>query len=400
MNNIYKKIKLQILKYMQSKEKIKEERVPLTDKVKAFTITFGCDPEFFFEKKGKIIGSEKVISIEKGLAVKQDTHKNGSCSSNTPPSKFIVDGVQAEINPKPDTCRARLGNEISACFRTLYETIKADPELSINFLPTVKISKEELMSLDEKSRVFGCSPSKNSDKKSQNVVALRDPAKYKYRSAGGHIHLGSDPYTGDVTSVMREPARLVQIMDIIVGNTCVLIDRDPGNVERRKVYGRAGEYRTPKYGIEYRTLSNFWLRAYPLMSFVMNLSRLSVNIMASSMPGRDFENELLSIVNIDKVRKAINTNDFKLAWDNFQAIKPFLVRTMMESGDNFPLTVNNLPAFEFFVSKGIDYWFKEDPIEHWMKIPEGHTCGWENFLKNIVTPVMMKEMPSPAPDIK
>ena len=396
MKNIFK----QILTYMKKDQEIKEKRKPLTEKIQAFTVTFGCDPEFFFEKNGTIIGSEKVIDIKKGLSVKKDQKKNGSCSSGTPESKFIVDGVQAEINPKPDTCRARLGNEISACFRTLYETIKADPELSINFLPTVKINKKELMSLDEKSRVFGCAPSKNSDKKSQNAVALRDPAKYKYRSAGGHIHLGYDNYSTNVKSVLSEPARLVQIMDIIVGNTCVLIDRDPGNIERRKVYGRAGEYRTPPHGVEYRTLSNFWLRAYPLMSFVMSLSRVCVNIMASSIPGRDFERELLSMVDMNKIRKAINTNDFNLAWSNFQSIKPFLARTMMENGDNFPLTINNLAQFEFFVSKGLDFWFKENPIEHWMKIPEGHTCGWETFLKTIVGPAMMEEQPSPAPNIK
>jgi hypothetical protein len=342
----------------------KEEKEPLTEKVQAFTVTFGCDPEFFFEKKGQIIGSEKVINLEKGLPVKLDARKNGSCTSNTNASKFIVDGVQAELNPKPDTCRARLGNEISSCFRTLYETIKSDPELSINFLPTVKITKEELMSLNEKSRVFGCSPSKNSDKKSQNVVALKDPTKYKYRSAGGHIHLGTDSYS-NVKCVMKEPARLVQIMDIIVGNTCVLIDRDPGNIERRKVYGRAGEYRTPPHGVEYRTLSNFWLRAYPLMSFVMSLSRVCVNIMASSIPGRDFERELLSMVDMNKIRKAINTNDFNLAWSNFQSIKPFLARTMMENGDNFPLTINNLAQFEFFVSKGF---LKEECLELFRKI--------------------------------
>jgi len=393
-------IKNLLLKYM-NKQKEKEKKPPLTEKIQPYTVTFGCDPEFFFERKGKIIGSEKVINIEKGLTVKKDIRKNVNGSTgNGNDSKFIVDGVQAEINPKPDTCRARLGNEISQCFRTLYETIKADPELSINFLPTVKVSKAELMSLNEKSRIFGCSPSKNADKKSQNVVALKDPAKYKYRSAGGHIHLGASGYDTQVKSIMKEPARLVQIMDILVGNTCVLIDRDPGNKERRKVYGRAGEYRTPMYGIEYRTLSNFWLRAYPLMSFVMNLSRLSVDVMASSIPGRDFERELLSLVDIKKIRKAINTNDFKLAWNNFQAIKGFIARTMDKGGDNFPLTANNLAAFEFFVSKGIDFWFKEDPIEHWMKIPEGHTCGWENFLINVVTPVMIEEIPSPTPDVK
>ena len=132
----------------------------------------------------------------------------------------------------------------------------------------------------------------------------------------------------------------------------------------------------------------------------MSLSRVCVNIMASSIPGRDFERELLSMVDMNKIRKAINTNDFNLAWSNFQSIKPFLARTMMENGDNFPLTINNLAQFEFFVSKGLDFWFKENPIEHWMKIPEGHTCGWETFLKTIVGPAMMEEQPSPAPNIK
>ncbi|MFA5695835.1 MAG: hypothetical protein WC917_00015 [Bacilli bacterium] len=378
------------------------KREPITEKVQTYTVTFGCDPEFFFEKNGQIIGSEKIIDINKGLIVQKDTNRTVNGSTTPGQSKFIVDGVQAEINPKPDTCRARLGNEISQCFRTLYKKMQEDKDLKVNFLPTVKINKKELMSLDAKSRVFGCSPSKNIDKKSQNIVSLRDPAKYKYRSAGGHIHIGSGDNYGNnaVTTIMKEPERLVAIMDIIVGNTCVLIDRDPGNKERRKVYGRAGEYRTPKYGIEYRTLSNFWLRSYPLMSFVMNLSRLSVNILASSMPGRDFERELLETVDIKKVRKAINTNNFDLAWANFQKIKPFLVRTMQENGDNFPLTINNIGAFEFFVAKGLDFWFKENPIEHWMKIPEGHTCGWENFLKNIVTPKMMEENPSPTPAIK
>ena len=378
------------------------KKEPLTEKIQNFTVTMGCDPEFFFQKQGKIIGSEKIIDKSKGLIVGPAVRKNGVYGSTgvmAAQSKFIVDGVQAEINPKPDTCRARLGNEISACFRMLYQKIQEDKELSVNFAPLVKITKKELMSLDASSRIFGCSPSKNPDKNSRNIVSLKDPAKYKYRSAGGHIHLGYSTYDNNVKSVMKEPERLIAIMDILVGNTCVLIDRDPGNKERRKVYGRAGEYRTPSYGIEYRTLSNFWLRAYPLMSFVMNLSRLSVSIMASSIPGRDFEAELLSLVDIKKIRRAINKNNFELAWQNFQQIKPFIVRTMAPN-DNFPLSQENLSAFEYFVSKGLDYWFKEDPVQHWIKIPEGHQCGWENFLKNTVTPKMMEENPTPSPNIK
>ena len=373
-------------------------REPITEKIQHNAVMMGCDPEFFFEKKGQIIGSEKVIDIKKGLPIK--LYKSGSNPSiGKGESKFIVDGVQAELNPKPDTCRARLGNEISQCFSLLYEKMQTDKELSINFNPTVQITKNELMSLDEQSRKFGCTPSKNTDKKLNNSICVKDATKYKYRSAGGHIHLGFQGCESKIKTVMKEPERLIQIMDIIVGNTCVLIDRDIGNIERRKNYGRAGEFRTPPHGIEYRTLSNFWLKSYPLMSFVMSLARFSVNILANTMPGRDYEKELLSLIDMKKIKKAINTNDFNMAWNNFQKIKPFLARITPEN-ESFPLTQNNLKNFEFFIKKGINYWFKEDPLQHWMKIPEGHTAGWETFLRDTVSPKMMELYPTKAPNVK
>jgi len=352
------------------------------------SVVFGCDPEFFFEKKGKIIGSEKIIDIKEGLKMEGERKPaigyNGSIQTGV--SKFIVDGVQIELNPKPDTCRARLGNEISQCFRMLYSEMEKHKGLKANFEPTVKMTKKELMSLDKKSRVFGCSPSKNADNKKENKIKV-DPTKYKYRSAGGHIHIGKDGEYSSIKHVFNEPDRLVQILDIIVGNTCVIIDRNEGNKERRKVYGKAGEYRTPSYGIEYRTLSNFWLKSYPLMSFVMSLSRLSVNILAHSKPGCDYEAELLSLVKIEDVRKAINKNDLKLAIKNFKKIKKFL-ENISSNSENFPLTTKRIEAFEFFAKKGIDYWFKEDPMEHWIKLPEGHNCGWETFLDTKVMPEM------------
>ncbi len=74
-------------------------------------VYLGCDPEFFFEREGKIIGSEHVIDINAGLAITTyDDTKTGSTGSGA--SKFVVDGVQAELNPRPDTCRERLANEL------------------------------------------------------------------------------------------------------------------------------------------------------------------------------------------------------------------------------------------------------------------------------------------------
>ena len=343
--------------------------------VVGFSVKLGCDPEFFFKQNGQVIGSEKVIDIKNGLPMTNRV------------SKFIVDGVQAELNPAPNSCRANLANEISYCFKVLRDKLKADHgDISASFAPVEEISREELESLDTSSRVFGCAPSMNTNPESRGSATLVDPSEYRYRSAGGHIHLGrllpADGYYG-TNAALDNPEALIPIMDVLVGNTCVLIDRDPGNIERRKVYGRAGEYRTPAHGVEYRTLSNFWLRAYPLMSLVMSLARFSSDIV-SNPP--EYAETLLSLVNMEDIHKAINENDFDLAMANYQKVKPFILAAAQTLGDRHPITKNNVDDFEYFVKLGIDHWFTRDPIEHWTNLPECHTGGWEHFLVYTVRP--------------
>jgi hypothetical protein len=180
-----------------------------------------------------------------------------------------------------------------------------------------------------------------------------------------------------------DPDKVIPVLDIIVGNTCVLIDRDPGNIERRKVYGRAGEYRVPTHGLEYRTLSNFWLRSYQTMSFVLALTRFGVSI-ANSPEARE---KLMSLVNMEDIQDAINNNDAKLAQKNFNKIKKF-ISGRFDNGYSGPLSGNHLAQFEFFVEKGLDHWFKEDIMQHWLHHNYRERYGWENFLMFTVAPQM------------
>jgi len=341
-------------------------------KIHIKNITLGCDPEFFFSKNGKIIGSEKVI-------------KNNN-------SQIIIDGVQAELNPSASSCRQSLAEHISSCFRSLNEMIKKDDTIKIDTATTIKIDPKELKSLSKNSQRFGCAPSKNKD--GDGKIKIKDASKYYYRSAGGHIHLGS----------YENPKILVPILDIIVGNTCVLIDRDKGNIIRRKIYGKAGEYRTPPHGLEYRTLSNFWLRDYKLMSFVMGLARMAVSIVDSSKIyktkggsflwwkrkgktiGHNYAKQLLDVVNMKDINKAINTNDYKLALKNFKKIEPIL-NEIIPTRDAWsvlaPLDKTNIKYFKYFAKKGLNYWFKNnDIINHWTKCSKA--VGWETFLKTTV----------------
>lgn len=349
-----------------------------TKKVYGSDVSFGCDPELFFRKNGKIIESSEVLP-EEGL---HQTRGDYTVVENIG-SKITIDGVQVELNPQPYHCRAYVGNEISRCFNKLRKEI--DKEVEIDFSQMIKLKPKELAAMSDRAKRFGCAPSYNAHKNGAKSKITVDPRVYGGRSAGGHIHIGSNsPRNTKLLEVLNQPLRVVPMLDIIVGNTCVMIDRNPANKERRKHYGRAGEYRTPSFGIEYRTLSNFWLQSYQLMSLVMGLARLAVSIVEKSTDTDNYEKEIRDVISMKQVEKAINNNDFNLAYSNFKKIEPILLGMIASYDNMMPFNNNTIRYFHHFISKPLNYWFPEKPLEHWMKLPEGHDNGWESWLNSKV----------------
>lgn len=336
--------------------------MPLPKISKPYNLTFGCDPEIFFTKKGKIIGSEKVLPPQ------------GIKATGT--GKIIRDGIQAELNPDYTSCRTILGTYISDHFDMLKEHLKTFPGVLVNFTQTVSITPREMNSLSAQSKELGCKPSSNIYDENAHV-GVDDASKFLSRSAGGHIHLGG---------LSCSAQELVPILDIIVGNTCVLIDRSSGNKIRRKTYGRAGEYREHPRRVEYRTLSNFWLRNHALMSFVMGLSRIAVAIVEH--PDKGIAQLIRSKVETKDIIRAINTNDANLALKNFRKIRPTLMK-IVPTGPDWSLSTKNIRDFEFFVKKGINHWFKKDAMKEWLGKEYGDLVGWESFLSHVVRPVRL-----------
>lgn len=336
-----------------------------TLKIEFRRVMLGADPEFFFGKDGEVIGSEKVLP-KGGIG-------NG---------QIVIDGVQAEFNPIPSSCREGFAGNLRTCFLYLNEQVK-EKGVQATFAQTVEVTDKEMSTLSKESRRFGCAPSRNAYKE-KNKIAIKDASKYRYRSAGGHLHLGVDNGDMVVWNTLQRHRDVVRLLDIIVGNTCVLIDRDPGNIERRKVYGKAGEYRTPAHGLEYRTLSNFWLRCYPLMSFVTALARFAVNVAYSP----EAEKRILACVDMKDIKKAINTNDYDLALSNFKKVKEAISSIHCDWQATYPLQGERVESFEYFAKKGLDHWFKEDPLQHW--VSSNLNQGWEHFLDFTVAPALAK----------
>ena len=338
-------------------------------------LTYGCDPELFLSKNGVVVGSETVIPKD-GL---------------TRYGKIIRDGIQVELNPKPSYCRQLICETIFSQIKTLQD-IADKGGLSLDMRVTVPIEKTTMDSLSKDSKVFGCNSSFNVYGELLDIASI-DGETHMKRSAGGHIHIGaSDP---KILEILKNPDRLVPILDLVVANTMVMIDRDEGNIERRKMYGRAGEYRTPIHGLEYRTLSNFWLNNYTLSSMAFGLVSQAIDIVyfSDSVGSKnDYATELINLVNIKDVRDAINNNDYDLALINFNKIKKYLVAiscsSVYEPSVISKVTIKGLT--KLIKNPDKDYYVKDKKVkgntlyDNWLNTYNNREAeGAERFLTRI-----------------
>lgn len=315
-------------------------------------IVLGCDPEFFLRRDGVVVGSEEVV--RKGL--------------ESYGGKVIRDGVQAEINPRAHTCRQVLGENINVCLDMVRKTLDGMPGYTADFGVSVDLTRESYDTLSDDCKEFGCKPSYNLDPDVPQVIQL-SASEYPIRSAGGHIHLGGQD-TDTVNSLKNAP-RIVLLLDMLLGNTMVLLDRSEGNIERRKHYGRAGEFRLPPYGIEYRTLSNFWLRHPVLFSLAFGLAREACDIMLN-----DMDDKFKPLVQYSRIREAIDTNNFALAMENFEAYKDMLLEVSGED-TRYPINRDNIDGFMALVNDGIGG-FGDDVFGNWA---ECYDIGANGFLR-------------------
>lgn len=310
--------------------------------------------------------------------------------------------MQVELHPLANHCRESLAASLGECITRLHNVV-TEQGLQIDFSRLVTVRLDELTKLSDHAKFLGCTPSFNFYGRPMRVV---NGLEYRRRSGAGHIHLGSEHIDNGRSQKRKKrlvkPERLVPALDILTGIPSVLIDRDEGNIERRKLYGKAGEYRLPKYGLEYRTLSNFWLRDYAIASFVWAQARTSLAAAFTETQavgrfwlddednlGDKFLSELIAKADLKRVEKAINKNDADLAYKVYdEAVKPLMKLTDVDDGlgPNATGGLDTFALFEHFISKGIDHWFTHDSATHW----EQQYHGWETFLKYIVYQDMKK----------
>ena len=240
-------------------------------------LTVGADPELFLtDIDGKFVSSIGLI----GGSKRQPRPIGQECSVQE-------DNVAVEFNIPPCENADKFVRSCQYALDAIMNDV-ADKGLFINLAASTSFPAEQLK--NPKAKVFGCDPDFNAWTEKRNPSPHADDPNL--RSCGGHVHIGT-------------PLNRIQIIrwcDIIMGLNSVLEDKD---VERRKLYGQAGAHRPKKYGVEYRTLSNYWLASEELMRTIFHRT---VEVTRMVYAGYTLEEE-----DGRDIQRAINTSDIKMA---------------------------------------------------------------------------------------
>jgi len=251
------------------------------------TITIGADPELFVRRGDTIVSGIGMIGGDKE---RPRPVLHGAVQEDNVLAEFNIDpaGSADEFVRNLRDVQQALSGIIAPCV--------LDARSSHFF------TRPELRSFGTMAMRFGCDPDYDAYTGRKNGK----PSPYtELRTAGGHIHIGyadSDEYSN---------RRIVQVLDYTMGLRSVLEDDD---VDRRKLYGKAGCYRNKPYGVEYRSLSNFWLRSEELQRWAYATAVDSVHKTA-------ILEDMQQVVSADEVQRIINTSDRVAATHAIYALK-------------------------------------------------------------------------------
>lgn len=171
--------------------------------------------------------------------------------------------------------------------KVMLEGLKALPGERFSKLSCAIFPKEEMH--HPAAHVFGCEPDFNAW--SKDVNERPEPPHPLMRSAGGHIHI----------ETKLDPIYVTRAFDLFCVVPSVIMD--PTGAQRRSIYGKAGAFRPKPYGVECRSLSNFWIHKKRLGIWVWD------NVGRALDSSIDFDDEVLST----QIQSAINNGDVSLA---------------------------------------------------------------------------------------
>lgn len=243
--------------------------------------TIGADIEVFLidRHENEIVSAEPYIKGTK--------HEPFIFDESNKYFAISLDNVAAEFCIPP----AKTVVEWTSHIQKALDYIKsAIPEqLDVEIRPSAILDSKYLQTIT--AQTFGCEPDLNVWLRRHNDKP-NAPNK-NLRSAGGHIHIGYDASTLEVNEM------IIKTLDLFIGIPSVL--QEPDN-DRKLLYGKAGCARFKDYGVEYRTVSNYYLANKALTAWAFERTNAAIDFI------NDGNFELVEEAG-DMIQSAINRND-------------------------------------------------------------------------------------------
>lgn len=245
----------------------------------------GADPELFVRKQGIL---QSAFGLIFGTKHEPLPVERGAVQ---------VDGMALEFNIDP----AKSCEEFSLNIKTVLAQLKGMvPDYDFDISPVAEFGQEYIATQPEAARELGCDPDYCAYTGAENP---RPDGERGFRTASGHIHVGfcenedtSNPaHRADCMMVVRQ-------LDYYLGVPSLLLDPDQ---RRRELYGKAGACRFKPYGVEYRVLSNFWLRSEESIEWVYKQTMLALRDLEAGKIAPDVQ-QIIDNNMVDEAKRIVS----------------------------------------------------------------------------------------------
>jgi hypothetical protein len=298
----------------------------MTDQAK---ITIGTDPEFFLKKGDEYVSSQSA-KIQ-GTKDEPVALKNGGTIQR--------DNVAVEFATAPADGREDFVGKVRSCLKDAHEML---PEGHVMVVEPSAIFGETHLT-DPEAQEFGCDPDFNA-----YTVAMNDKpwcGDSGFRSCGAHIHVGCLDSDGNAIEGLEfllefgGKISAVKAMDLFHGIISTVLDNSEASIKRRELYGKAGCHRPTDYGVEYRVLSNYWMKSPELVMLMDSLTRDAMALVAG-----DKLQEILDLVGETELQNAINDGNVEAAT---KIVEIYVLPNISgETTDYYQMCTENLPTYK------------------------------------------------------
>lgn len=248
------------------------------------TMLLGADPEILVIRNGKI---SHCIGLLGGTKEAPRPVTGGAVQEDNVAFEFNINPAATQ-----DAFRNGIKGVMSEGLALLGSGFQFSNQASHIFSP------EELADMPAAAMVFGCDPDLNALTGETNASPCS--ANRGLRSAGGHVHFGF----AEPSLINLDNQRIMGVMcDYFLGLPSLMLDTD---TRRRELYGKAGAIRCKPYGMEYRTLSNFWIHNDDNINWAYDQSKKAHDNLEA------FRNYTAQF-SPQEVQRVINMNDVRMA---------------------------------------------------------------------------------------